>query len=429
MRICRIVATEALSLIDLCDRFLNTLGSAMEPGDDAAQFLRRLEDALGNDSGLPLLLLDDVHRMSGTVLGNLLTLWHKAKGEGCPFGLVLAVERSLEGRLAKLAEQKLEPDALHIITLYPLTEKQTQDYIQQQLQAAGNDGSLLSEAEGRRVFRESQGMPGAINRQATAILVRKGGQRHKTKPAVKASAATRAKPGRGMAIAVGGLLVLGVGLFVVAQLIEPSANEPDTLELAIPSDAAEAGDPFGLPMPNRYAYGNNLDSDVVAEADAEGSAAERSQVIESPDGAEEAADTSKVSDAAEKAPPAAPSPLLIEEIAEDKPPVEVEAKPVAVATPRGVEWVREKAPGRFTIQLIAAYDRQALLQYIEEQNLSDTVELVRTRRNGRDWYVVLTGDYPNQDAAVAALRQLPSSLRASGAWVRSFGSVQQSLPN
>jgi septal ring-binding cell division protein DamX len=69
-----------------------------------------------------------------------------------------------------------------------------------------------------------------------------------------------------------------------------------------------------------------------------------------------------------------------------------------------------------------------LERFIASHELHESTTIVRSAREGRDWYLALSGQYRSAGAAMAAVEALPPALRESGAWVRSFRSVRETLP-
>ncbi len=92
----------------------------------------------------------------------------------------------------------------------------------------------------------------------------------------------------------------------------------------------------------------------------------------------------------------------------------------------GDAWLESRRPGNYTIQLVAAYNPQTLAEFASSQANSLETQIVMTRRDGRDWYVVVSGDYADREQAREVLETLPAELRQQGAWVRTFESLLRS---
>ncbi len=83
-------------------------------------------------------------------------------------------------------------------------------------------------------------------------------------------------------------------------------------------------------------------------------------------------------------------------------------------------------PTHFTIQLIADIDQHSLKQFIKKHRLMDNTFIVATKKSGKDWYVLLYGDYPSAAAANTALNKLDEKILTWKPFVRKIGSIQTS---
>ncbi len=92
-------------------------------------------------------------------------------------------------------------------------------------------------------------------------------------------------------------------------------------------------------------------------------------------------------------------------------------------------WLRQQNPNHLTIQIAASDDLQALREYAASLTLNTELTWFRSRRNGRDWYSLVTGQYPNSASAQTALANLPTRVRRNQPWIRNFGSIQQDIDN
>ena len=98
----------------------------------------------------------------------------------------------------------------------------------------------------------------------------------------------------------------------------------------------------------------------------------------------------------------------------------------AVSSQGGTDWLDSREPGRYTLQLVGARDAAAVREFIRDHRLGQPYAIFERQLGGRPWYSLVAGDYPDRKAAVAARDRLPGGLGASGAWPRTFGSVQKS---
>ncbi|MCU7814540.1 MAG: SPOR domain-containing protein [Candidatus Thiodiazotropha sp. (ex Rostrolucina anterorostrata)] len=92
------------------------------------------------------------------------------------------------------------------------------------------------------------------------------------------------------------------------------------------------------------------------------------------------------------------------------------------------DWIASRSPESFTLQLIAVENLDSLRVFIDRNRLGDEAYTFKTTRNGAPWYALLWGVYPDRNKAEEAVSSLPSAVRKGGVWVRSFASLQQTIP-
>lgn len=81
-------------------------------------------------------------------------------------------------------------------------------------------------------------------------------------------------------------------------------------------------------------------------------------------------------------------------------------------------------PAHYTIQIMADNDDAALSRFVKAHKLSDKAIIVKTKRNGKAWYILLYGDYPNSVTANTVMNQLNDNLSEWDPFVRKIGSIQ-----
>lgn len=124
------------------------------------------------------------------------------------------------------------------------------------------------------------------------------------------------------------------------------------------------------------------------------------------------------------APVPAPSPVPV--------PVPVQANtstpaveaPLSPAT--GSDWVRSRDPGHFTLQYAAVVTMEGAQQFAAKHGLNDAV-IYRVNRGGREWSVVVAGDFSDMKSAQLAAVANPLPLAKSKPWARRFGVLQAEL--
>ncbi|MEJ2592900.1 MAG: SPOR domain-containing protein, partial [Candidatus Thiodiazotropha sp.] len=122
------------------------------------------------------------------------------------------------------------------------------------------------------------------------------------------------------------------------------------------------------------------------------------------------------------------APAKVAQAPAKSPPAKTNAKPVAESNAgfmKSHEWLLSQAPDQYTIQLLAVENFESIQAYIKHHPLASEAFTLQITRKGKPWYPLLWRVFPNKAAATAAISQLPPEIRKSGAWARSFASLQK----
>ena len=90
----------------------------------------------------------------------------------------------------------------------------------------------------------------------------------------------------------------------------------------------------------------------------------------------------------------------------------------------GEAWLQSLPLKHYTLQLIAGQSRDNLERFVAKHSNLGELHIVRTQRDGADWYLVLYGDYSGWKASQEAIAALPDELKALGPWARRSAEVQ-----
>ncbi len=85
------------------------------------------------------------------------------------------------------------------------------------------------------------------------------------------------------------------------------------------------------------------------------------------------------------------------------------------------DWLQRQPADHYTLQLLAAQQRDNLQAFIERHNLGENSAIFESRRNGRPWYAVAYGSFADRDAARQAVGDLPEGIEP---WIRRIGDIQ-----
>lgn len=95
------------------------------------------------------------------------------------------------------------------------------------------------------------------------------------------------------------------------------------------------------------------------------------------------------------------------------------------AIPGGSIELEHKNQAHFTVQVVAGSNKANLVEV--SAGLQGRYWIYETSREGKPWFVLITGEYPNRAAAVDAASLLPSYVKGAKPFVKSFATVVDEL--
>jgi len=126
-------------------------------------------------------------------------------------------------------------------------------------------------------------------------------------------------------------------------------------------------------------------------------------------------------------PPVSTLPAKPEPASDPAPKPTLKPAPSDVGPARDRSWLNTQAPDDYTLQLVGARDLAAIRKFIAEHKIPSPHAIFQRDLNGKPWYSLVGGVYPNRDAAVAERAKLKPPLNRSGVWPRTFASIQEQL--
>jgi DamX protein len=94
---------------------------------------------------------------------------------------------------------------------------------------------------------------------------------------------------------------------------------------------------------------------------------------------------------------------------------------------RSSDWILQQDADAYTLQLLAVRKLQGLRALVQGLRLDLELAYFVSHRKGRDWYVLIAGVFPSRQAAIAASKGLPRSLRGGPPWIRRMAGVQRAI--
>ncbi len=462
--------------------------SAPVDTQESTSVLNAAFSALRLQGRLPVVVVDDAGQLPMAALMTLVRL-HESTGESVPpFALILMAEPSIEQTLATQQFHAMGTARFNRLEIPRLDHSQIAAYIRHYLRMEGVEQDLkLSKAQLQRIHQNSAGLPGKVNDLVVQVL--HDPEHGRGFPLATAALGRLSAIPPMTSVAFSGLIVvLAVSLIFqeeINRLFEKP--EPPVQQLKEPSglpfrqlDESESGrQVMALPLPAQKTdvmpdseaqvdkteavtgtgQGISLRGDVAAKGlashwqsaqipdskvsntEPEAEPEPEAEIVLLPDstpdqveGSTAAPDRSMVEDVvqSEKTRPDFSPMLKLDSELKPKPPSRSNAQPSSrsgksVQSIKSQAWLTAQRPESYTLQIIGVSDEQAALQFIRSRKFKAEVVYYESRRNGRPWFSVLHGVYPDRDAAMAAIEHLPASLRKIGAWPRSLGSVQADM--
>ncbi|MGC3504695.1 AAA family ATPase [Pseudomonas aeruginosa] len=423
------------------------------------------------------LMVDDAEQLQDSALEVLLLL-ASGTNEG-RLHVFLFGEPSLLPRLEVFSEGE---ERFHAIELQPYSEEETRDYLAQRLEGAGQGIELISNDLLVDIHEQSEGWPGAINQVARdalieAMLANRGAARKatggsfnlpkkhlvilavvaigviaawfmqgKSKPEAPQTASTELsmngatpaqaqaqaqQPGSGPAVEFNGssqplpLPLVGESQPVIREPLAQAAGQGGDDEGGLPSVAVPPTVSSSASPVTPLANNGVTPMHPVPPAPTEPTAP-----AATPTPAQTPAPAAPVASAPASKPAPAPAPA---KPAASKPATTAAAKPAPAPAAKpasgggaGSQWYRNQSGGNFALQILGTGSEANAQAFIRQQGGGDFRYFKKTLQ-GKPFYVVTYGSFPNRAAALAAVKKLPSKVQAGKPWPRTFASIQQEI--
>lgn len=409
------------------------------------------QEAISEDDGLAVVVLDNAHLMDDQTISVISSLLHNFPQQN-RLHLALFGEPQLISRLERLSPENLLVNDFNLQSFGLL---ETVDYLNFRMEMADYLGpEIFTESIVEPWWRQMHGQLNVLHELAQERLL------ESVTPAQSIS--KRPLPvvhiiALSMLIAVVGVVFLYMGDDELAPT-NSLATAPVTQPVATTSTPASEGardlsstdtpvQPLmqSLPQPTQP----NQQSTNVAANDTlpREEIVPLAQLPTSPkkiDAAPTSATVAVVSTPSATTEPASASVPLSEPVkvaTESKPitPVEkviapesVKPKTNTIATTAPAGSAQERniltwQPSEFTIQLLGVSNKKAALDFIAAQPNKKDLLVFQSKRQGRDWFVVITGRYASSAQARQGIAGLPASQRDAGPWPRDVKTIQNEI--
>jgi DamX protein len=440
---------------------------------------------------LPVVIIDDAQLLPEATIITLLRMYERRQDENVLVRILLFAQPEIDNLLKTPQIQAMNMLSLQALDMPRLTEQQSREFVKQLLLAEDSTGRLgLSSSRIDKIFRESDGLPGRIAGQvleaigAGAAKPQSTGKVGLGSPLVVAGLisivvilalmllfqdsinaifggaedserAVSALPADGGKVVPLQLPTLEPAqpvpsgdrvtsdADVTADMQQPATTQPPALETPEQAATQAPGAPVSVELPVVSNEGPDADAPAPEQETTAEVAPEPTPAISSAPAPAPAAEITPApvaekglaQEKTDKIDASGPAPVAGEQVVAAQPeperkspePAVETAKTVSVVKPGSEAWLLQQNPNAYTLQLIGVQDEAGVSRFLERYKLPGQTAYFRTSRQGKPWFPVLYGVFPNRDAAVAAKDRLPESLKRSGVWPRSLESVQKEI--
>lgn len=104
-----------------------------------------------------------------------------------------------------------------------------------------------------------------------------------------------------------------------------------------------------------------------------------------------------------------------------------EKKPLATTASQQERNILAWGASEYTVQLLGVSNRKAALDYMAAQPNKTELLMFKSKRQGNDWFVVITGRFASSAEARQAIGRLPAAQRDAGPWPRDVKTIQAEI--
>lgn len=369
-----------------------------------------------------VIVVDDAHHLNDDVLGAFIHLLQEQSSHH--FHVLLVGDSSLLLRLDEVDKGEI---LAYDIPLCPFTVDELADYLEFKLSVVGYQGIEVFDYDTvQTIWRNTRGIPASVNKVAQQLLLSHNMDDDEQRLGL---------PMGYMAVVVFLLAVLIMALFYVGD-DAPSVEEVVEKPLVQKGETITSLGTKSTDVVKSETIEKTVDEVVLAP--------KKAIIAPAPipkDVVKIAVEAVKPEEKKIEKPVSPPKPLIPEATpAKIKLPVK---KPVASAPPsipavtstdkpssiltRDEEAVMFWPSGGYTLQVMAAGQREGIEKFVAAQSNRNVLRVVTFTRNNAPWYTVLVGVYRSTEEARLAIKTLPRGQISAKPWPRKISDVQRKI--
>lgn len=167
--LCDSSLTPKLFYREVLERF--GLQAATRPTEMKRQYQALMMDLYEQDKKIPVLVIDEAHRLSETMVQEIRFLLNFREDSMSPMALILIGQPSLRNQLKVKQFEAIDQRIQMRYQVSGLTEKETIAYIKHQVQISGSEHEIFSEEALHAIYHFSQGTPRKVNTICSQALL------------------------------------------------------------------------------------------------------------------------------------------------------------------------------------------------------------------------------------------------------------------
>lgn len=376
-------------------------------------------DSDDENDGLILLIIDNAEHLDSPSIAVLASLIEN-KSQPYPLHLVLVGEPLLVSRLDGLQSENLQISDFH---LPALSLDETVDYLNFRMEMADYLGpEIFTDAMVDPWWRQSRGQLNLIHEMAQDKLL---------ESVTPEAPRSRSQLPVFHMIAISAVIAIATVMYIYLDDPEPSSDLKVVVPVQQSSVAAVAASTASSIALTKTETSTQPLLPSLPQAQSVSSVA----TITTPQTAVSQPAVNTTSVAATT--PVVEAPVPVETPQPVEKPVEVVVKSsvsakITEAKPSGSysadeEKILNWSANQFTIQLLGVSSLKAAKEFVSSQSNARDLLIFKTRRAGKDWFVVITGHYTSNAQARSAINQLPGVQREAGPWPRQIKVIQDEI--
>ena len=386
-----------------------------------------------------IILIDNAHELNTDAVTMLMDMMSLATESQEVPHVALFTEHSIARNLDSYQRSRYE-QLSHELALAPYTLEQTRAYLLHRVRAIGGGINLpFNERQIKKIYQQSAGLPGAIN-QIALVMMGEGKPRGSSASDKRSWVRLGGSFGFPLVhMALMSIIMLGILVAVIFSDGEddatPVSNSTSIAPIAQNAPRQASSETLARIEAMQRQIGQETPVSLPPiPAEALQPAAEQSNSASANRSENTSITTAPIrlttpnqdSAVSEPSTPVQTTPVL--QSAEPEVPEPVPVKQTVAADPfdKTRAWL-ERNPNRYTLQLLGTHNKDTVQDFIRDQGSLSAFSYFQALHNGREWYVVVYGEYRNRSEAIAAVENLPQALRSLNPWARSVRGIQQDI--